>query len=176
MLKLPLLPPAPWAEGPSPAPGAGGESSAVPTPGASTSSHARLAAKAWRKQAPAVPLHSYRDRALSPEGLGRAAGGTCPTVPALGQNELHSVDGRCRVQGLLTPCTHLPHHGRWKAGIRQVPSRVLGAGSAAGLCLHVPVPAHICVYVCVSVRVRVAPCVWRGFWVCTGVSSRRALS
>lgn len=174
MLKLPLLPPAPWAEWPSPAPGAGGESSAVPTPGVSTTSHARLAAKPWRKQAPAVPLHSYCDRALSPEGLGRAAGGPCPTVPELGQNKLHFVDWRCRIQGLLAPRPAAPRPVESRDKTGPIP-RPRGR-FRAGLCLHVPVPAHICVYVCVSVRVRVAPCVWRGFWVCTGVSSRRALS
>lgn len=76
--------------------GASRESCAAPTPGAAlrASSHARLAAKPGRKQAPAVPLRSYRDRALPPKGLGRAVGGNCPIVPEPGaeQAALHGSE------------------------------------------------------------------------------------
>lgn len=108
----------------------------------------------------------------SPEGLRPAQGGTCPIAPAPGQNKLHFTAWRCKGQQALGSRSR-------SMGIA-VPfpvtrSHQSGAGFAHGVCLCVPVSAHICVYVRVSVRVRVAPCVWWRFG-CVWVSLRIGLS
>lgn len=87
-------------------------------------------------------------------------------MPEPGQNKPHSVHWRCRVQPApRSPrgSPVLPHHDLRKAGIRQVPSRVPGAGSAQG-CVYMSPCRPTSVFMCVFPY----GCVW--LRVCGGVS------
>lgn len=97
--------------------------------------------------------------------------GPAPSPPSRGRSSCTSWFGgaKCNQRSRRAPTCS-------KQRERQVPSRVPGGRLRARICLRLRMSARICVYVCASACVRVAPCVWRGFWVCTGVFSHRALS
>lgn len=152
-----------------------------------TSSHAHTRAKPGRKQTPAVPLCSYCDRALPQEGSWMNSKRNLPRCP--GAEEATRLRAACSTVWLLhdpprargacaAPPGSAPARDRARRGsgiLAAVPPARSGR-FCVRVCLCLRTSACICVYVRVYACVRVAPCVWRCFWACTGVCSHRALS